>query len=951
MPESSVPYDRSLPEIPDRRPWEPPQSFLVKDDTVEAGWRVDESGRRPSGLMLVPKIRETVDRWRDENYPGASEVTRELFRHWFEEGHDVPGFDGPFRFHFGQREAIETLVWLVEVFREPDNARLIERFWKSPRGDLGAARPKFVTTMEGRRTVRWRLPRDGDQTQDLPPAGLRRYAFRMATGSGKTWLLAMVVVWAHLHRRLVPDSPLSSNFLIVAPNVIVYERLRKDFEGNAIFGRLPLVPPRWKRDFDQRVILRGEPTEPADFGNLFLTNIQQLYDRSRTWEPRNPVDAMLGEKPAPGAEARAPRSILERVSSLEDLIVMNDEAHHVHDEDLAWSQSLLGLHDGLPDGLTAWLDFSATPRDPRRLFFPWIICDYPLQQAVEDRIVKAPVIVTNEHDAGKPLTDPDDVSGSDAADKYGYWINAAVQCLRRHEEAFRPLGVQPILFVMTEKITHAKAVARHLAESSAFGLTRSQILVIHTNAKGDVTKSDLETLRRAARDVDSPGSGVRVIVSVMMLREGWDVRNVSVVLGLRPFSAKAEILPEQVIGRGLRLMPGVTPDRTQTLEVLGTTRLLEILRDQLETEGVSVSVQESSPPAPALIRPLQERLAYDVTLPDIGRRLEQAFQEAATVDVGSLDPIFDNGDLPEPFRVSLRMEFATTETEIHQEEAVLAAPPSVEAILGDIAIQVGKKTRLPRHFASLYPLVRDYAAARCFGGPVDLKEPRIRQHLARPELRGAVADLLAKAVGEHIVAERSTEHRPEYVSLSDTRPFHWRRNLPPLEAEKTVFNYVATYNNFERRFAEFVDRAPDVLRFAALAATEQGASGVQFRVDYLKPNGAIGFYYPDWVLVRCSEHGERSWIVETKGREYPGTDEKDQAVRDWCDRVNKATGEDWWFARIDQRDFDPVRGEVETFGDLVGECFVRRLRRFREKHLIKPMTLAEIKEAINEGRE
>ena len=385
MSESSVPYDHQLPEIPGRRPWERPTSFLVKDGNASSGWCIDSSGRRPSDLMLVPKLREAVDCWRDAGYPGASDVTRGLFRHWFDDEHEIPGFDGPLRFHFGQREAIETLVWLIEIFGERDTRALIEQHWKPPTGDLGATRPTFQTSTEGRRMVRWRVPGAGRQVvetiQDLPPEELRRYAFRMATGSGKTWVMAMAVVWCHLHCRLVTGSPLSTNFLIVAPNVIVYERLRADFAGNAIFRRLPLLPPEWQSVFDQRVILRGEATEPAESGNLFLTNVQQLYARSGVWKPQNPVEALLGEKPTSGSDSRSTRSILERAAELPDLVVLNDEAHHVHDEDLQWSQSLLRVHRRLRDGFVAWLDFSATPEDLGDRFFPWIVCDYPLAQA------------------------------------------------------------------------------------------------------------------------------------------------------------------------------------------------------------------------------------------------------------------------------------------------------------------------------------------------------------------------------------------------------------------------------------------------------------------------------------------------------------------------------------------------------------------------------------------
>ena len=194
MAEAVVAYDRELPEIPGRRMWKRPASYLVKDEAAPSGWREETSGRRPSELLLTPRIRADVDAWRDGGYAGASEVTRRLFTYWFEEDHDVLDFDVPFRYYFGQREAIETLAWLVEV------------------------------------------------------AGLRRCCFKLATGSGKTWVMA--VVWSHFHKRRVAGSDLSTNFLIVAPNVIVYQRLEKDFADNRIFHQLPRSIPgarRWAR--------------------------------------------------------------------------------------------------------------------------------------------------------------------------------------------------------------------------------------------------------------------------------------------------------------------------------------------------------------------------------------------------------------------------------------------------------------------------------------------------------------------------------------------------------------------------------------------------------------------------------------------------------------------------------------------------------------------------------
>jgi type III restriction enzyme len=227
--------------------------------------------------------------------------------------------------------------------------------------------------------------------------------------------------------------------------IIVYQRLEKDFGSNQIFYALPLIPPEWRGAWSQKVILRGESTEPDPSGNLFLTNIQQIYEsRDKGWSPQNAVDALLGRKPVKDLAAYQ-RSMLDRLKELKDLVVLNDEAHHVHDEDLAWSQSLLTLHTALPKGLALWLDFSATPKDQNGTYYPWTICDYPLAQAVEDRIVKAPLIVTKEDDPKYPAKDPENVTKDNVTEKYGFWIGAAVQRWKEHYKIYKQLGTKPVL--------------------------------------------------------------------------------------------------------------------------------------------------------------------------------------------------------------------------------------------------------------------------------------------------------------------------------------------------------------------------------------------------------------------------------------------------------------------------------------------------------------------------
>ena len=522
MPKSVIAYDKDLPEIPGRLPWERPTSYLLKDDRAPSGWREETSGRRPSRILLVPKIRAAVDAWRGGGYEGASDVTRRLFEYWFDEDHEVPGFSVPFRYYFCQREAMETLAWLVEIAGQRDARKLIEAHATKFKKDLLTDNIEFHTTMDGRRQVRrWVPERDRDGVQDLPPEDLRRFAFKMATGSGKTWVMAMTIVWARFHKQRVPSSELSTNFLIVAPNVIVYQRLEKDFAGNRIFYGIPLIPPEWRGAFAQKVILRGEAAEADPTGNLFLTNIHQLYEsRDEEWTPVNAIEALLGKKPAKNLAASGQRSMLERVKSLKDLVVLNDEAHHVHNEYLAWSQSLLAVHRALPQGLSLWLDFSATPEDQEGMYFPWTVCDYPLAQAVEDRIVKAPLIVTKEDDPKQPTEDPDGVTKDNIGEKYGYWLRAAVQRWKDHHEVYKQLGTRPVLFIVAEKNVYADAIGEYLWKTKEFGFKESQVLVIHTDAAGEITKKDLDKAREAARDIDKAESQVRAIVSVMMLREG-----------------------------------------------------------------------------------------------------------------------------------------------------------------------------------------------------------------------------------------------------------------------------------------------------------------------------------------------------------------------------------------------------------------------------------------------
>jgi len=902
MVRSVVQYDKDLPEIEGRNPYEKPDAYLEKKSEEKF---VVVNKRRPSKMLLVNKLRGSVDDWRNQGYPGASHVTKRLFQFWFDEDHMLKS--EPFNYYFGQREAVETLVYITEILKIRDSIPLIKKFAGVKQLKLGTDEGLiFQTTMDGKRKIKRYFDEiNADGIQDLPPENLRRYAVKMATGSGKTVVMAMIIVWSYFHKKMISNSDLSTNFLVLAPNVIVYQRLEKDFAGGKIFNELPLVPPEW--DLNLKIVLRGEDTDLDPSSNLILTNIQQIYEsREREWNPSNAVDAILG-RPVKGGISNN-LSMFEKIKKLSDLVVLNDEAHHVHDDELAWNQTLLSIHKKLPNGLSLWMDFTATPKDQNGTYYPWIICDYPLAQAVEDRIVKAPIIV---HQIDKE--DPEKVTKDSVVEAYGEWIQVALARWREHYNTYKKLGQKPVLFIMCEKSAYADAIGQWLIENPKNGLKKNEVLVIHTDTKGEITKGDLEKARQAARDIDEPENKIKVIVSVLMLREGWDVKNVTVALGLRPFTAKAKILPEQAIGRGLRLMKDISPDRTQTLEVIGTDAFEKFVKE-LETEGVGIKTVTKAPSPPIWIEPIQEKISYDINIPLTKPIHFRNYKNLELIDISELDAIYNRDELDRDIRTKLELEFAITETKIHKETKIYGPIPHANEILTSISNKVMKEAKLSGVFSDIYPIVKKYISTKCFGKTIDIDDKNVRVHLRSISLQSGIAKYLAKQISELVTEEKQIEFEDEEFRLSMTRPFTWRRKH--VKCMKTVFNYTATYNDYESAFAEFLDHCKDITKFAALA--EQYT---RFRVDYLSSNGSLKFYYPDFIAVQEKGDGVINWIIETKGRFYENLEYKDAAIEAWCKKVSQKEGIKWKYIRVNQRDVPTKKfQDMNTFEQLVAIC-------------------------------
>jgi type III restriction enzyme len=552
--------------------------------------------RNPSqATYAVNGVRARVDAWRAQGYKGASATSRRLLTFWFADEHRAD--DGtPFRFYFCQREAVETVIYLTEI--EP--VRGLK--------DLLEFAEHGMTILPGE-------PKR------------QRLAIKMATGSGKTMAMSLCIVWSYFHALYEDDSPMATSFLVIAPNLIVFERLKSDFGDAATFRRDPLVPPEWTHDFDLAVLLQDDAAPVTSRGVLYLTNVQRLYEqpaaRGKNKTAPNPVEAMLGPRVNRDLDAPPADALFQRITDRHRVMVLNDEAHHVHDEKLKWNQTIERIHDELrlrtPDdreaGVVSQLDYSATPKYEKGGVFRHVVVDYPLAQAVADGIVKTPVI--GEVSGAKVEL------GATSFQRNRQWLDVAVGRWRKFHEKLSPSGKRPVLFVMCENTLAADEAGDYLRQLADF--SGDQLLVIHTNRSGEISKDDLDIARRAARDVDAPDSRIRCIVSVLMLREGWDVRNVCVIVTLRPLSAANKILPEQALGRGLRRMTPPGSGFDERVVVIEHEAFRNLWNTELDG-GLVVEREDvdNIEPGAVTIFPDEAKLRYDIVIPQLTRALARS---------------------------------------------------------------------------------------------------------------------------------------------------------------------------------------------------------------------------------------------------------------------------------------------------------------------------------------
>jgi type III restriction enzyme len=887
-------------------------------------------GRRPAGyeifdtrsntvrgveLELVNKIRERVDAWRSADYPGVTGITRQLLEHWKD-----PETKRFYEFYFCQMEAIETLIWHVEALQD----------YKQ-----GIA-----------------IPGDGGPWE--------RVCNKMATGTGKTIVMAMLITWQVLNALTYPkrNKDFSKAIFIVAPGLTVKERLQV------------LLPGHPENYYDAFFLCPNEALRQK------INQAELLIENWHSLMPLKEQDRSVVKKGAESDEAFV-RRVLGKLAQFKDLVIINDEAHHAYrkpaeskiskkeaeelginlEEATRWIEGLDRIHK--MRRINCCFDLSATPFAPtgktstEAALFEWVISDFGLNDAIEAGLVKTPRVVIRDNALPNSQTYRSKLYHLYREPEVGEDLNR--RGAEAHEplpqlvqEAYTLLGADwretlkdwqsaghvspPVMLTVCNRTETAarieyyfrqgdaywpelKAPKRTLrvdsnvleraewGQNATFDKAYEEVLQAIVGAAGisaDKKESLLqlkkeELLRAIVDNVGKRGSAgqdLQNVISVAMLSEGWDAKNVTHIMGLRAFTS--QLLCEQVIGRGLRRVsydtePVVCPD--------GKTR--ELFRSEfVNIFGVPLSIfQETEdggetphPPKPSTqIESLLDRGTYELSWPNVLRvdvvtRLDLAMNpdmkplkiDPAQVHVSAeLAPALGGAaDLAKA--VSIDLEKLPEEFRL-QRLVFLAASKALATMehgfTGSRELLIQQLVRLAEQF---------------FNSP-KLEIPSFwhQDPLHKRILIALSIDLIVGHLVTSIHQESTERLEPVFDSefpIGSTRFMRpWYSTKPCLETSKSQISHAVVDSTWEQYTVDLLEKSPRVIAYAK-------NDHLNFSIYYLWRSSKRKFV-PDF-LIRLSNG--KTLVLEIKGEDSDQNRAKRDALDFWVKAVNDRGGFGIW---------------------------------------------------------
>ena len=947
-----------------------------------------------ASLKLSQRLSDVAKKaWEDGTMlQQVTPITADLLNYWLG---DARCDQRKVNFHEGQRQAILNIIYLHEVLKS-----------KTVLDHYEQIAPDLVPQLD--------LAQLAQQKYKIP-----KYAVKMATGTGKTWVMHALIIWQMLNalHEQQPSGRFTRNFLIVAPGLIVYERLKdafcgrqkrgeetRDFQTNDYWLNQELFLPEMYREEVFSFIQNNTVTKEDGIGRkvtgnglIALTN-WHLFE-NETEEVGNDdsddtapaiIRDLLPLRPGKAAgndlntiDGRVLGGTeLEYLSQLSDIMVINDEAHHIHElkrngevEEVEWQKGLNAIAQPKGDRFMQ-VDFSATPFDTQgtgknltKHYFPHIVVDFDLPTAMRLGLVKTLLL-----DHRQELTDLDTLDFHALRDERGkvtglsdgqrVMLRAGLTKLRKLEADFLATDEtkNPKMLVMCEDTNVSPFVVDFLLSE---GLNDEDVLRIDSDAKGNVKEKEWEEVETRLFDLDHHKSP-KVIVSVLMLREGFDVNNICVIVPLR--ASNAPILLEQTIGRGLRLM--WRGPEYASIKLEDRKRVL-VLHKEPKTYIDMLSIIEH----PAFIKFYNELIegglagidsgdigagaggatgdiirvglkegyeAYDMTWPVILHDAEEELQEI-TISPNDLPPFT-------AFSLDTLRHFLATDGETFVSQDVISRTQFgnyrvdanlftaesyneyLQKLLRIVTMRMDKERRkggfpmIQIDGARIVALVDVYIRTRLFGEPFNpfqgndwkillAKNGVVTQHIVGE---------LARAIFKMQMATTTTQAVVHQIAFSTVKVLRMRESYSqPLQ--KTIYErvpYPSHGGGLEKAFAQFLDKDSSVEAFLKIDETQHAFAIVY----YIRNDGMLAPYHPDFIV----KTKDKVYIIETKGNDKIDDKNvrlKQQSTLQWLRRVNalpqeERMGRQWEYVLLSEDNFYSLSGSGATLEDICIRCHV-----------------------------
>ena len=910
-------------------------------------------------LLLAQQLSTRVNEaWESgEMLEQVTPVTRELLQHWFCEPFTT---ERSVNFHAGQRQAILNTIYLHEVA----GVQTVEDNYAS-----------VIPDMMGQVD----MASLGQEKYQLP-----KYAIKMATGTGKTWVMHALLLWQMLGARHTGGDRYTQRFLLIAPGIIVYDRLLDAYLGKMENGDRRVetsdlhkfeglfIPPQYVDEVHSFVQSNTVSKENigrkvTGEGMIAITNWHLFLQKDD--EKKDMVDELLPLRP--GISAGNALDMLDRrylrgteaeyLHDLPDLMIINDEAHHVHEnagdkDDVQWQQALDYMLDGKRCRMQ--VDFSATPyeqrgsgRKARKVYFPHIVVDFDLKEAMQRGLVK-----TLSLDQRQALTELADLDYSAVregrtvialSEGQKLMLRAGLERLNRLQHDFEGQK-HPKMMVVCEDTKVTPLVEHYLVSE---GLAPEEVLRVDSDAKGSVKEDEWRKVSERLSGMDHHPTP-RVVVSVMMLREGFDVNNICVIVPLR--SSESSILLEQVVGRGLRMMwrdPEFTDAKQENrqrllvekreplnymdiLFIVEHPRFREFYDDLINGGLAAVDTGKDTPNAMGdmVMAELKENYKdYDIAWINILRDSEELL-EMPMPEVDKMEPFY-------AYTLEQLRRYLATDGETFVSQAV-----AMKTTFGKFTVKADlftadsyreylqKLLRTVTHMQSNMPLMQvgeamlmqtldRYIRTRLFGQPFNPFVGNDWKILLAQN--GVVTQHIVKVMAQELYRLQqqiqTTEAEIERTWFSTVERLPMREQFS-IEATKTIYTRVAFPSHgggLERTFMEYIDADSGVERWMKISETRHRFASIA----YMRTDGLMATYHPDFLV----QTKEGIYMVETKGKDKVqdrNVQQKRRAATEWCTKVSEVQETRWEYVLLDESSFYGLTHAGATFNDLVARCRV-----------------------------